>query len=65
VGACDEAIHIGPSPAKDSYLAIDKIVEACRETGADAVHPGYGFLSQNPKFPKWVSPSLTSGEVVA
>jgi propionyl-CoA carboxylase alpha chain len=40
VGACDEAIHIGPSPAKDSYLAIDKIVEACRETGADAVHPG-------------------------
>ena len=52
VGACNEAVHIGPSPAKDSYLAIDKIVEACRVTGADAVHPGYGFLSQNPAFPR-------------
>ncbi|MBK8907175.1 MAG: acetyl-CoA carboxylase biotin carboxylase subunit [Rhodospirillales bacterium] len=51
VGACDEAVHIGPPPARDSYLVIDKIIEACRETGADAVHPGYGFLSENPKFP--------------
>ncbi len=50
VAACDEAVHIGPSPARDSYLAIDKIIDACRTTGADAVHPGYGFLSQNPKF---------------
>jgi propionyl-CoA carboxylase alpha chain len=50
VDACNEAVHIGPSPAKDSYLAIDKIVAACHKTGADAVHPGYGFLSQNPAF---------------
>ncbi len=52
VGACDEAIHIGPPPATESYLVIDKIIAACRETGADAVHPGYGFLSQNAKFAK-------------
>lgn len=52
VSACDEAVHIGPSPASESYLVIDKIIEACRKTGADAVHPGYGFLSQNSKFPK-------------
>ena len=47
VQMCDEAVYIGPSPAKESYLVIDKIVSACRRTGADAVHPGYGFLSEN------------------
>jgi len=50
VQMADEAVHIGPSPAKDSYLQIDKIIAACKSTGADAVHPGYGFLSENPRF---------------
>jgi propionyl-CoA carboxylase alpha chain len=50
VQMADEAVHIGPSPARDSYLSIDNIVAACKETGAEAVHPGYGFLSENPKF---------------
>ncbi len=46
----DEAIHIGAPPASESYLVIDKIVDACKKTGAQAVHPGYGFLSENRKF---------------
>ncbi|MDG2269985.1 MAG: biotin carboxylase N-terminal domain-containing protein, partial [Alphaproteobacteria bacterium] len=46
----DEAIHIGPSPAAESYLLADKILNAIRETGAQAVHPGYGFLSENADF---------------
>nr|WP_316359636.1 acetyl/propionyl/methylcrotonyl-CoA carboxylase subunit alpha [Devosia sp.] len=50
VRMADEAVHIGPSPAKDSYLQIDRIIAACQQTGAQAVHPGYGFLSENPKF---------------
>ncbi|MCR6670625.1 acetyl/propionyl/methylcrotonyl-CoA carboxylase subunit alpha [Devosia ginsengisoli] len=50
VRMADEAVHIGPSPAKDSYLQIDRIIAACKQTGAEAVHPGYGFLSENPKF---------------
>ncbi|RYH01828.1 acetyl/propionyl/methylcrotonyl-CoA carboxylase subunit alpha [Salipiger sp. IMCC34102] len=50
VKMADEAVHIGPSPANQSYIVIDKIMEAVRQTGAEAVHPGYGFLSENPKF---------------
>jgi 3-methylcrotonyl-CoA carboxylase alpha subunit len=50
VVACDEAVHIGPPPARDSYLRIEAILEAARATGADAVHPGYGFLSENAGF---------------
>jgi propionyl-CoA carboxylase alpha chain len=50
VRMADEAVHIGPSPARDSYLVIAKIIAACKATGAEAVHPGYGFLSENPKF---------------
>jgi len=46
----DEAICIGPAPSKESYLVIDKIIAACKQTGAEAVHPGYGFLSENPEF---------------
>ncbi len=50
VKMADEAIHIGPPPAAESYIVIDKILAAIKETGAEAVHPGYGFLSENPKF---------------
>ena len=50
VQMADEAVHIGPSVSSDSYLAINKIIQACRDTGADAVHPGYGFLSENGHF---------------
>ena len=48
----DEAVHIGPAPAAQSYLLADKIIEACKATGADAVHPGYGFLSERESFRK-------------
>lgn len=47
VEMADEAVHIGPPAAAESYLIADKIVEACKATGAEAVHPGYGFLSEN------------------
>ena len=50
VKMADEAVHIGPSPANQSYIVIEKVMEAVKKTGAEAVHPGYGFLSENPKF---------------
>src|SRR5438445_4597799 len=50
VRAADLAMPIGPAPARESYLSIGRILEACRTAGADAVHPGYGFLSENWRF---------------
>ena len=50
VSECSEAVRIGPSPVGESYLNIDRILEAAHTSGADAVHPGYGFLSENKKF---------------
>ncbi|MDR3448542.1 MAG: biotin carboxylase N-terminal domain-containing protein, partial [Alphaproteobacteria bacterium] len=52
VEMADQAVLIGPPAAAESYLLIDKIVEACRKTGAEAVHPGYGFLSEREAFPR-------------
>jgi 3-methylcrotonyl-CoA carboxylase alpha subunit len=64
VRRADEAVHIGPSPARESYLRGDTIIAAARETGAEAIHPGYGFLSENADFAQavidaglvWVGP---------
>ncbi|MFA9274434.1 MAG: acetyl/propionyl/methylcrotonyl-CoA carboxylase subunit alpha [Candidatus Aquirickettsiella gammari] len=50
VAVCDEAVLIGPAPAKESYLRADKIIEVALATGAQAIHPGYGFLSENSEF---------------
>ncbi|WP_425043682.1 acetyl-CoA carboxylase biotin carboxylase subunit [Primorskyibacter sp. S87] len=50
VEMADEAVHIGPPPANQSYIVIDKVMDAIRQSGAQAVHPGYGFLSENSKF---------------
>ncbi len=50
VREADEAVHIGPAPSNQSYIVIENILAAIRKTGADAVHPGYGFLSENPVF---------------
>jgi propionyl-CoA carboxylase alpha chain len=52
VDMADEAVHIGAAAAVESYLVIEKIIEACKRTGAEAVHPGYGFLSERSAFPK-------------
>ncbi|MDX2275095.1 MAG: acetyl/propionyl/methylcrotonyl-CoA carboxylase subunit alpha [Hyphomonadaceae bacterium] len=64
VRSADEAVHIGPSPARESYLVGDKIIAAAKQTGAEAIHPGYGFLSENAEFAEavikagliWVGP---------
>src|SRR5690349_18160980 len=50
VRLADQAVQIGPAPSRQSYLNAAAIIEAARQTGADAVHPGYGFLSENPDF---------------
>jgi propionyl-CoA carboxylase alpha chain len=54
VELADEAVRIGPAPSRESYLLADKIIAACKQTGAEAVHPGYGFLSENEAFAKRV-----------
>ena len=69
----DEAVFIGPAAASESYLVADKIIDAAKRTGADAVHPGYGFLSENPEFAEtcekndiiFVGPSATSMRAMA
>jgi propionyl-CoA carboxylase alpha chain len=60
VQMADEAIHIGPPPSAQSYLQVDRIVAACRQTGAEAVHPGYGFLSEKREFQE----ALTAAGIV-
>src|SRR3954453_23579512 len=60
VEMADEAVLIGPPPAAESYLVIDRIVDASRKTGAQAVHPGYGFLSEREAFPR----ALAAADVV-
>ena len=55
VSVCDEAVHMGGSAPKDSYLQWQRILQAAKDTGAQAVHPGYGFLSENASFSKAVS----------
>src|SRR3974390_615427 len=60
VEMADQAVLIGPPPAAQSYLAIDKIIAACRNTGAEAVHPGYGFLSEREAFAR----ALTGAGIV-
>jgi propionyl-CoA carboxylase alpha chain len=54
VALADEAVLLGPAPSRESYLVVDKIIAACKSTGAQAVHPGYGFLSENEGFAKRV-----------
>jgi acetyl/propionyl-CoA carboxylase alpha subunit len=54
VQAADAAVHLGPAPATDSYLRADAIVEAALEAGAEAIHPGYGFLSERASFARTV-----------
>ncbi len=54
VELADEAVFIGPPPSRESYLVMDKIIAACKQTGAQAVHPGYGFLSENAAFARRV-----------
>src|SRR5881392_1117439 len=55
VRVADEAVHIGASPARESYLNIEKIIDAAKQTHADAIHPGYGFLAENAAFAQAVN----------
>ncbi len=65
VQAADQSVGVGPAPARESYLRVEKVLDAARETGADAIHPGYGFLSENAEFAQsvidaglvWIGPS--------
>jgi len=50
VHMADEAVYLGPSPSRESYLLVDKVIAAAKMTGAQAIHPGYGFLSENAEF---------------
>src|SRR6266568_3421712 len=50
VQMADEAVHVGPSPSSESYLVMDAVINAARRTGADAIHPGFGFLAENSDF---------------
>ena len=61
VAEADEAVLIGPPPARESYLRADAILAAARDTGAEAIHPGYGFLSENADFAEAVIGSAWSG----
>jgi len=54
VRMADEAVHLGPSPARESYLSIERLLDAAKKTGADALHPGYGFLSERPELARAV-----------
>jgi propionyl-CoA carboxylase alpha chain len=72
VEMADEAVNIGPPPASESYLVIDKIIDACKRTGAEAVHPGYGFLSERAAFAEalkangitFIGPNVTAIEAM-
>ncbi|MDQ3065665.1 MAG: carbamoyl phosphate synthase, partial [Actinomycetota bacterium] len=72
VRKADEAFLIGPGPAPESYLAAEKILEAARQSGAEAIHPGYGFLAENPAFAKavedagltWIGPPSAAIELM-
>ena len=55
VRVCDQAVNVGPPPSTESYLVIDRIIEAARSSGAEAIHPGYGFLSENHEFAEAVA----------
>ena len=72
VDMADEAVHIGPAAAAESYLSIDKIIQAAKDTGAQAIHPGFGFLSENPAFARalqeagitFIGPNIRAIEVM-
>lgn len=73
LASCDHAIDIGGTSAAESYLSIDKLLQACQQSGTDAVHPGYGFLSENPSFASavlraglcWVGPPVDAMRIMA
>ena len=72
VREADVAVRLGPAPARESYLSIERIVQACKDTGAQAVHPGYGFLAENAAFARaldaagivFIGPPVTAVEVM-